>query len=111
MSATADAEARDRIRDALDTSLFIEAGAGTGKTTALVERVVALVATGAAELRHVAAITFTEAAPAARRDSRPGGRGPASGPTGWGPRWRGPRGAAPGGSPPGPPANAAVEGS
>jgi ATP-dependent exoDNAse (exonuclease V) beta subunit len=56
-----DAAARARIRDALDVSLFVEAGAGTGKTSALVDRVVALVARGAAELRHVAAITFTEA--------------------------------------------------
>lgn len=68
MTATGDAAARDRIRDAHDTSLFIEAGAGTGKTSALVQRVVALVATGAAELRHVAAITFTEAAAAELRD-------------------------------------------
>jgi ATP-dependent exoDNAse (exonuclease V) beta subunit len=49
-------------------SLFVEAGAGTGKTSALVDRVVALVARGDVELRHVAAITFTEAAAAELRD-------------------------------------------
>jgi ATP-dependent helicase/nuclease subunit A len=49
-------------------SLFVEAGAGTGKTSALVDRVVALVARGDVELRHVAAITFTEAAASELRD-------------------------------------------
>ena len=63
-----DAAARRRVRDAHGVSLFIEAGAGTGKTTALVERVVALVAAGAASLREIAAITFTEAAAAELRD-------------------------------------------
>ncbi|HEV2311078.1 MAG TPA: UvrD-helicase domain-containing protein, partial [Acidimicrobiia bacterium] len=68
MSAPRDAAARDDIRDRHDASLFIEAGAGTGKTRALVERVVSLVAAGAVELRHLAAITFTEAAAAELRD-------------------------------------------
>jgi ATP-dependent exoDNAse (exonuclease V) beta subunit len=63
-----DAPERDRIREALEVSLFVEAGAGTGKTSALVDRVVALVARGAVELRHIAAITFTEAAAAELRD-------------------------------------------
>ena len=56
------------MRDAHDVSLLIEAGAGTGKTTALVDRVVALVAAGDARLRDVAAITFTEAAASELRD-------------------------------------------
>ena len=68
MTSPRDAPARDHIRDAHDVSLFVEAGAGTGKTSALVNRVVALVARGAVELRHVAAITFTEAAAAELRD-------------------------------------------
>jgi ATP-dependent helicase/nuclease subunit A len=63
-----DQPARDRIRRDLDDTLFVEAGAGTGKTTALVERIVELVATGRAELRSVAAITFTEAAAGELRD-------------------------------------------
>ncbi len=63
-----DVAARRRVRDDHDASLFVEAGAGTGKTTALVDRVVALVARGAVELRELAAITFTEAAAAELRD-------------------------------------------
>ena len=63
-----DQDARDRVEGELDRTLFVEAGAGTGKTTALVARIRTLVATGAEELRHVAAITFTEAAAAQLRD-------------------------------------------
>ena len=43
----ADAEARTRIRGELDTTLVVEAAAGTGKTTALVGRMVAVLARGA----------------------------------------------------------------
>jgi len=68
VSAPVDHEARRRVRDTHDASLFVEAGAGTGKTTALVDRVVALVAAGVLELRHLAAITFTEAAASELRD-------------------------------------------
>ncbi len=63
-----DQAARDRIAHELDTTLFVEAGAGSGKTTALVDRLVALVVTGAAQLQDVAAITFTEKAGAELRD-------------------------------------------
>ena len=63
-----DQSARDRITDDLGTTLFVEAGAGSGKTSALVKRVVALVTSGRAELRDVAAITFTEKAGAELRD-------------------------------------------
>ncbi|MDP6422720.1 MAG: UvrD-helicase domain-containing protein [SAR202 cluster bacterium] len=58
----ADQAQRDRIRDALDETLFVEAGAGTGKTTSLVERVAGLVSKGVTTLDRIAAITFTEAA-------------------------------------------------
>jgi ATP-dependent helicase/nuclease subunit A len=64
----ADQPARDRIREELDATLFVEAGAGTGKTTELVERILRLVATGRAQMPHLAAITFTEAAAAELRD-------------------------------------------
>jgi ATP-dependent helicase/nuclease subunit A len=63
-----DAVARERIRRDLGDTLFVEAGAGSGKTTALVDRVVALVTTGTAELREIAAITFTEKAGTELRD-------------------------------------------
>jgi ATP-dependent exoDNAse (exonuclease V) beta subunit len=59
---------RERITDDLGTTLFVEAGAGSGKTSALVDRVLALVTSGCAELRSVAAITFTEKAGAELRD-------------------------------------------
>jgi len=71
MSAAAappDHAARARIATDLDTTLFVDAGAGSGKTTALVGRVVALVASGAVELRILAAITSTEKAGAELRD-------------------------------------------
>jgi ATP-dependent helicase/nuclease subunit A len=62
-----DDTARARIADALDITLVVEAGAGTGKTSALVGRIVELVRTGRAALREIAAITFTEAAAAELR--------------------------------------------
>ncbi len=69
MTVPADQAARDRIDDDLDATLFVEAGAGTGKTTALVGRVVSLVARGRVRsARELAAITFTEAAAAELRD-------------------------------------------
>ena len=40
----ADQRVRDRIREDLDATLIIEAAAGTGKTTALVRRIVAALA-------------------------------------------------------------------
>ena len=65
---TADQQHRDRIKSGLDENLFVEAGAGTGKTTALVGRIVTLIASGKAEMHGLAAITFTEAAAAELRD-------------------------------------------
>jgi ATP-dependent exoDNAse (exonuclease V) beta subunit len=67
-ASEADAAARDRIATDLDSTLFVEAGAGTGKTTALVGRIVELVASGRAVLSGIAAITFTEAAASELRD-------------------------------------------
>ncbi len=64
-----DQRARDLItRDGLDRTLFVEAGAGTGKTSALVSRIVELVVTDRARMSDVAAITFTEAAASELRD-------------------------------------------
>lgn len=68
MSSPQDQHARDVIRTAHEDTLFVEAGAGTGKTTALVARVVEMVATGRlAEMAGLAAITFTENAAAELR--------------------------------------------
>ncbi len=58
----------EQIRSRLDSTLFVEAGAGTGKTFALVERVYGLIATGKAELSSIAAITFTELAASELKD-------------------------------------------
>jgi hypothetical protein len=63
-----DQAARERIVEDLDSTLFVEAGAGSGKTSSLIDRILALVGSGAAELRHTAAITFTEKAAAELRD-------------------------------------------
>ena len=57
-----DQEARDDAANDLDTTFFVEAAAGTGKTTALVARIIAAVSTGRARLREIVAITFTEKA-------------------------------------------------
>jgi ATP-dependent exoDNAse (exonuclease V) beta subunit len=48
--------------------MFVEAGAGTGKTTMLVERIVSLITSRHARMDEIAAITFTEAAAAELRD-------------------------------------------
>ncbi|MBA3585277.1 MAG: UvrD-helicase domain-containing protein, partial [Gemmatimonadetes bacterium] len=63
-----DQPARDRIASDLDVSLLVEAGAGSGKTTALLERMVALLATGSAEAAEIAAVTFTRKAAAELRE-------------------------------------------
>ncbi|WP_427891572.1 UvrD-helicase domain-containing protein [Kribbella sp. GL6] len=63
-----DGAARDRIRLDTDATLFVEAGAGSGKTHALVERVRTLVLRDGVPLRTIAAVTFTEKAGAELRD-------------------------------------------
>ena len=54
----ADQAARDRIISDLDTNMLVEAGAGSGKTTALVGRMLALVIRGE-PVESIAAVTFT----------------------------------------------------
>ncbi len=68
MTAPPDQAARDRIVERLDETLFVQAGAGSGKTRALVDRIVRLVTSGTAGLDAIAAITFTEKAAAELRD-------------------------------------------
>ncbi len=59
-----DQEERLAIRDRVDENMCVEAGAGTGKTTVMVERIVNIIATGRAKARELAVITFTEKAAA-----------------------------------------------
>ena len=60
--APSDQAVRDRLLSELDTSFFLQAGAGAGKTRILVDRVVELVRRDHARLRNIVAITFTEKA-------------------------------------------------
>ena len=57
-----DQVARDRIATDLDTTLVVEAAAGTGKTTALVNRIVSIIRAGRTTLERIVAVTFTEKA-------------------------------------------------
>ena len=59
-----DEQQRKAIATDLDTTLLVEAAAGTGKTTSLATRMVALLREGKAEAQHTAAITFTRKAAA-----------------------------------------------
>ncbi len=56
-----DTESRNRIVSDINTNLFVEAGAGSGKTTMLVSRMVAMVESGI-PIGKICAITFTKAA-------------------------------------------------
>src|SRR5881227_1145666 len=57
-----DADARQAIKDDLDTTLVVEAAAGTGKTTELVNRILRVLAAGRARVDEIVAVTFTEKA-------------------------------------------------
>jgi len=59
---------RDRIATDLETNLLVEAGAGSGKTTAMVGRMAELIRTGRAEVDEIAAVTFTRKAAAELRE-------------------------------------------
>jgi ATP-dependent helicase/nuclease subunit A len=62
-----DGLARHTLLTDFDSTLFVDAGAGTGKTTAIVGRIAELVAHGRVEMAQLVAITFTEAAAAELR--------------------------------------------
>ncbi|MGA2383899.1 MAG: UvrD-helicase domain-containing protein [Gemmatimonadales bacterium] len=62
-----DQVARDRIRTALDVNILVEAGAGSGKTTSLVDRLMAYVERGES-VETLAAVTFTRKAAAELRE-------------------------------------------
>jgi ATP-dependent helicase/nuclease subunit A len=57
-----DRAARERIRTSLAESLLVEASAGTGKTTELIARIVAVLAGGLTTIEHIVAVTFTNKA-------------------------------------------------
>lgn len=59
---SADDDARRRIREDLASTLVVEAAAGTGKTTMLVARILAVLRAGLADLDRIVAVTFTEKA-------------------------------------------------
>ncbi|HLW76288.1 MAG TPA: UvrD-helicase domain-containing protein, partial [Bryobacteraceae bacterium] len=58
----ADAQVRERIRTSLEESLIVEASAGTGKTTVLVERIVSMIRDKGAKIQEIVAVTFTHKA-------------------------------------------------
>src|SRR5579864_1935515 len=57
-----DEAARRRIETSLDESLVVEAAAGTGKTSELVSRVVAVLKSGLTTVDRIVAVTFTRKA-------------------------------------------------
>ncbi len=63
-----DENQRERIHSELDSCMLVEAAAGTGKTTSMVDRMVALLASGRCSVETLAAITFTRKAAAEMRE-------------------------------------------
>lgn len=63
-----DQSERDRIIGDTDRTLFVNAGAGSGKTRSLVERIRTLVLEDEVPMLRIAAVTFTEKAGAELRD-------------------------------------------
>lgn len=61
-SRAIDLESRRLIREELLTNVLVEAGAGSGKTQMLAERMAAGVASGVYQVEHMAAVTFTRKA-------------------------------------------------
>ncbi|MEW6173122.1 MAG: UvrD-helicase domain-containing protein, partial [Bacillota bacterium] len=59
-----DAAARRAIVEDLDTCILVEAGAGSGKTHSLVERMVSLITENKCAVEKIAAVTFTRKAAA-----------------------------------------------
>ncbi len=63
-----DQNVRDRIASEFDRSFFVEAGAGSGKTHSLVDRMAGLIRYGHAGIENIAAVTFTRKAAAELRE-------------------------------------------
>lgn len=62
MKRLTDHKERQLIKTALDRSMIVEAAAGTGKTTELVNRIVNVIAQGRARIQEIVAVTFTDKA-------------------------------------------------
>ncbi len=63
-----DAETRRRICEELEQNFLVEAAAGTGKTTSIVNRLVSLVVAGVCPIEKLVAVTFTRKAAAELRE-------------------------------------------
>ncbi len=63
-----DQKNRDKIAKKLKKSFFVEAGAGSGKTRSLIDRMVGLIREGEAKVDNIAAVTFTRKAAAELRE-------------------------------------------
>src|SRR3954470_856148 len=61
-SRSIDRDSRRIIRQELLTNILVEAGAGSGKTQMLADRMAAGVAAGVYQVEHMAAVTFTRKA-------------------------------------------------
>ncbi|OEH84681.1 hypothetical protein BHU72_07530 [Desulfuribacillus stibiiarsenatis] len=57
-----DKAARERIEKEVNTNFLVEAGAGSGKTTSLVQRMVYLIQSGTSTIDEIVAITYTRKA-------------------------------------------------
>ena len=62
--APSDQAVRDRLISGRDASVLVEAGAGTGKTSVMVQKIAGLIRGGEAEVSQIAAITYTDKAAA-----------------------------------------------
>jgi ATP-dependent helicase/nuclease subunit A len=67
-SSMTDQPIRDMLVSTFDRNFLVEASAGSGKTTILVERLVRMIAGGHAKLHQTAALTFTRKAAAEMRE-------------------------------------------
>ena len=62
MAVIDDQDIRERAGRDLRQSFIVDAGAGTGKTTVLISRILGAIASGKSSLDKIVAITFTEKA-------------------------------------------------
>ena len=61
-NAIPDIDVRGEIKNNLDINILVEAGAGSGKTTSMINRMVSLIVSGKCSVENIAAITFTRKA-------------------------------------------------